>query len=212
MKPEQLIDLFSLSGLIASIVSIILAFFAIWLAWQFYKQAKKSETRAEVALAEIKSQTDTLQKLTGSQIRSLTKAVTGQSPTEKALLDTLKDITTNNAIVKDNISAPEAGADATALRTELIMSYIAMHHYSALANNAFSFAYRNAVTDADVKNGLLKYVEYTYKDYQHMENVIGLLNNNEITQSTMHHLYTETETSWKPHVINAEQLKSENQA
>jgi hypothetical protein len=197
----------ALSGFIASIVSIIVAFFAIWQAWQFYKQAKNSESQTSIALAEIKAQTETLQKLTGSQIKSLTKAVTDQSPTEKMLLETIATIT-KGANIQHNIHAPEVGADKGELRVELLRSYIGLHHYAALANNAYTIAYRNAELEPGVANSVLAYVDYSYNDFVHMENILTSFTSSEIQSNSLAHLYSDTENKWKPNVRSLEQLKA----
>jgi hypothetical protein len=208
LKAEDIIDSLTILGLCASAVSIALALFAIWQAWQFFKQAKESETRTEVALAEIKSQTDTLQKLTGSQIRSLTKAVTSQSPTEKVLIETLANLSATNTNIQENINAPKVGADTGALRSELISAYIALHHYTALTNNAFTFAFRNAELDESLKEVVLSYINHSYDDFSHMENIMPAFENTEIKKNILAHLFEQTENTWKPAVRSVSQMQA----
>lgn len=63
-------------NLAASIASIILAILAVAQATYYFAQTKSSEERVAVALADIKSATQSLEKLSGRYLDRLTKHVT----------------------------------------------------------------------------------------------------------------------------------------
>ncbi len=88
-------------------------------------------------LVKVKFQTNTLQKLIGTQIRQLTRAVTSQSPTEEALLGALLQAASTSNIAA-SIQTPAAGADVTTLRREVIAAY--MGHLGAGASSASRFS------------------------------------------------------------------------
>src|SRR5262245_56185447 len=69
-------DWLGVVGVSAGIVSIALAGVAIWLSLYFYNQAKGAEGAVSTALADIRAQTATLERITGRQLDRLTKFAT----------------------------------------------------------------------------------------------------------------------------------------
>ena len=63
-------------GLVAGVVSVILAIVAIWQAMYFYSKGKDTESRAEAALVGIKAQVETLQAVNAKITERLTRFVT----------------------------------------------------------------------------------------------------------------------------------------
>ena len=90
----------------------------------------------------------------------------------------------------------------------MLRAYIGLHHYAALANNAFTFACRNAELDQDMANGVLTYVDYSYHDFVHMENILTSYTTQEIESNSLAHLYSGTENKWKPLVKSVKQMKA----
>jgi hypothetical protein len=63
-------------GLVAGVVSVILAVVAIWQAMYFYSKGKDTESRVETALVGIKAQVETLQAVNAKITERLTRYVT----------------------------------------------------------------------------------------------------------------------------------------
>src|SRR5262249_41060704 len=84
------------ASIIASIVSVILALVAIAQSIYFYTQSKNTESRVQEALTAIKTQTESLQALSGKYLDRLTRYVTTprEDPNQIAQLfaDTMHNI------------------------------------------------------------------------------------------------------------------------
>jgi hypothetical protein len=209
MIPQGFVNSLALWSLISSIVSIAIAVFAIWIGWLFYKKGSEAETRAETALAGIKAQTETLAKITSSQIRQLTKAVTEQSPTEKALVDALSKRLDTSAEIEKYINTP-ISTDKSIIQQELISTYIVIYYYTALSNNIITYVLPH-VNDEQITNLMSPYIDYTYSDFIHMEKVINKINKDDINKNDFVHLYNAVEETWKDLTINlAEYNKLKN--
>lgn len=86
----------SFISIIGSFVSLILSVVAIFLSAYFYTQTKNTEKSVNEALAEIKTQTANLDKLTGKLLDRLTRFVTTPQPmdaTQAQLLDIINKLT-----------------------------------------------------------------------------------------------------------------------
>ena len=70
-------------SIVSSIVSVILGFFAIVISLWFFMVSRKTEKDVSNALAEIKTQADMLQKISGKQLDRLTKYVTEAKSKDK---------------------------------------------------------------------------------------------------------------------------------
>lgn len=81
-------DALGIVGLVAGIVSVILAIIAIWQAVHFYTQGKNTEFRVETALAAIQGQVQTLQAVNGRTLDRLTKYVT--TPKDEGISQAVK--------------------------------------------------------------------------------------------------------------------------
>jgi len=209
LNTVELIDWLSLVGVIAGAVSIILGLISILIAWLFYTQAKASEVRTEVVLAEIKCQTHMLNEITNSQIKTLTKAVTDQSPTEKHLLDAFTSNFLSDTNLKDNIHLKES-SNTKDLKADLVSAHISLHQYTALANNANVFAIRILKHfEAKIPGNLWEHVDYTHTDFSHMKNRMGTIAADDINKSSVVHIYRDTLNVRAPDVISSKNLKDE---
>ena len=183
----------TLWSLISSIVSIGIAVFAVWIGWLFYKKGSEAETRAETALAGIKGQTDTLAKLSSSQIRQLTKAVTQQSPTEKALIEALSKSIDRSEMIEKHIKVPTT-EDTTVMRQEIVCAYILLYYYSAVGNNLLTYVLPHN-DDEKVFEVISPYIDSTFADFKHMESVMSHVAEGEIRANPFVHLYA---IKWTP--------------
>jgi hypothetical protein len=98
------VDLLSLAGLVAGVVSILLAFWAMYMSYDMFARSKDTETSVSNALAGIRAQTETLSALSGQQMQSLTSMVRDQlhlqsraDPRFDALYDLTKLAFSNSA-------------------------------------------------------------------------------------------------------------------
>lgn len=192
MNPDQVVDALAFWSLIASIFSIGISCIAIMLALVFYRQGTQVETKVAIALAEIKAQTDTLQRISGSQIRQLTKAVTSQSPTEQALLSLIQVQSTANLAA--TIQSPSTETNSNTLRGDVIAGYIGLYYYSALLNR-FLIALAPSYPGGEEGKLIDTYIDSTYKDFQIFKQELDSLENIEIQQNRMAFLFNSTESS-----------------
>ena len=119
----------------ASVASIILAVLAIWMSLYFYNQSKNTESRVQIALEGIRSQTEALQTLSSKQMDRLTKFVTTprtEMPAElQQVISALERLPDN---IIERLPTPQVSAGQEELVTELINSYIVIYYYTAVAN------------------------------------------------------------------------------
>jgi hypothetical protein len=186
-------------SVVASVVSIILAGFTIWLALYMFNQTKNTEAEAKAALASIKSQMDTLQKLTGRMMDRLTTAVTAPRAADEAivlLVSTLRDIPTTLAA---NLRAPAADASQQALWNEVLTAYIATYFYAGITNVA-SQAHLPPLADVKEDDFFKKVVDSSFNDFRLLEDYIGKFDANVLGANRLYHLYTEASQEWRPFV------------
>ena len=192
MTAQEVVDSLTLWSLISSIVSIVIAVFAIWIGWLFYKKGSEAEIRAETALAGIRAQTETLAKISSSQIRQLTKAVTQQSPTEKALIEALSKQTGTSEEIERYINPPVSPD----IQEEMVSAYILIYYYAALSNNIITYSLPH-VSGEEIINTITPWIDFTNSDFMHMDQVMGKIKEDSIKNNPFAHLYNEVEETWK---------------
>lgn len=127
-------DWLGLLGLASGLVSIILAVVAIWLAIHFYNQAKGSEIAVATALADIRAQTSTLERIAGRQLDRLTKYATQSKPEDPQLAEFLITFRQFTQTALAPAIPAQGGASSAILGTEHLLSIYNVMYFAALAN------------------------------------------------------------------------------
>lgn len=140
----------SLSGLVAGIVSVVVAVIAIGLSVAFYISARNAEKAVGTELAGIKAQTGTLEKIAGQQLSRLTKVVSETQKTSSDLLERLVGIQppglfqqTEEAKTHEPSGTTISGheipnfpekIDVNYFREVVIIFYYTLYYYTSYAN------------------------------------------------------------------------------
>ena len=138
-------------NIIAGISSIIISIVAIYLSITFYIAGRKTENSVSISLAEIKTQTNALQKLSGKQIDKLMDHVfdgnISQSDTMGQIINALSQIPiTITTILRQPIDNPNQAS-----QEQIAMLYSALYFYIAQTNYWSQFYLPKAI-DFDQHN------------------------------------------------------------
>jgi len=181
-------------SVVSGLVSLVVSFLAIWLSVTFYRQTKDSETKVQLALESIKTQTDTLQAFNAKTLDRLTKFVTtprdepGQST--QILAATLRDLP--DIVLK--LRVPSDTSNEAALRQEIADAYIALWNYTGTANiwSSYCLPALSEFSTADNYHKTVKHiVDRSAADFRHITSLINQLNDADIRSSRNIHLYNE---------------------
>src|SRR5712692_7874432 len=163
----------------ASLMSLALGGFAIWLALNLYTKAKDTETKVSSTLEAIKAQTEALQRLTGRWMDRFTRHATEPRPADEGLLMLVSTVANlPSAILAQLSSMPQTSAALSqqVLIQEMVDGYIGLYYYSALAN-VLAQSMLPAEHEFDAANGFHVGVQATIDssaaDVQLMENALG---------------------------------------
>ena len=192
-------------------MSLALGGFAIWLSIHFYEKAKDAEKQAALLLEGIRTQTDSLQKLTGRWMDRFTRHATEPKPMDEGLMTLVSAVadlpTTILTTLRINPGADNAQVEP--LRAELVNTYIGLHYYSAIANVALQ-AHLPSATDYDEANTghttLRRLLDSTAADFNFMAQSINATEPRHVDASRLAHLLQETNRDWAPLVRGADQV------
>ncbi len=202
---ENVVEIFSIA---ASIASVILAVIAIAMSIFFYTQSKNTESSVKESLSGIRTQTDSLQKLTGRWMDRLTKYVT--SPKENT--DTTEQVRQLLQSLPENIAEQiklPATSENAALTSEIVTSYIALYYYSAVANvwAQFSLPPLNKYDDNPDYSALVsRVVDGSAADFQHMAKLLASLDQAEVQSNSLKHLLDEAMDLYRDRVATTTQV------
>ena len=205
-------DTLGIVGLVAGIVSVILAVVAIWQSLYFYSQGKGTETRVEIALSSIKSQVDTLQAINGKTLDRLTKYATtskedGSSQAAHALSVALREL----PAIFLQFKLPVNDTNKTDTRKQLVYWYICMWYYTATANVNASFSLPH-VNEFDENNSyhifIKSQIDRSFSDFNYITNIINQLTADEINSSSCLNLYNEVKQNLIDYVGDTSQYFS----
>lgn len=192
-------------SIVSSIVSVILAVFAIALSIYFFVAGKRTEIKLASSLTKIETQAEMLQKLAGKQLDRLTKYVTEDRPgsIDESIPQLITVLSQLPQTLIAQIQYSSATADREQLVSELITCYIAIYFYTAQTNYWSQF-YLPALADfeeAQPFHTLVKrIVDLSASDFQFIAAVLAKCDANRLNQSTVSHLLSETQTFWKDQV------------
>ena len=181
-------------GLVAGIVSVILAIVAIWQAMYFYSKGKDTESRVEAALVGIKAQVETLQAVNAKITERLTRYVTtprnDAAQTAELFAVTLRSFPE----IALKFLPPSQATNEPALRHEITLAYVAMWYYVASTNVWASFCLPNPEDYDPERHALVKrVVDQSAADFKYIGGLVSQLNQQEIQSQDFQfaHLYNE---------------------
>ena len=188
-------------SVVSSVVSVILAVFAMGLAIYFFVETKNTEQRVTNSLAKIEAQAEGLQKLNAKWMDRLTRYVTEErpQPTDAAVPHLIQILAQLPATLTSTLTqGPDRDAQER-LVDEIHTSYIAMYFYIAQTNYWAQF-YLPAAADFDSENefdNLVKrVVDMSDADFSHIAGILGKCNQERLYRNPLADLLTETKDTW----------------
>lgn len=188
-------------GLVLSAASIALAVLAIWQSMYFYRQGKGTETSVVSALAEIKAQTASLEKIAGRQLDRFTKAATQTRHPEESLLAVAKALTLITAPASPQLGQPNE-LNLQGQKAELIASYIPLAYFAGIANLLAGAGLQQMQPVEEGYPELSAITEQTFVFFQHIRGVIQRVNRKELEENSAFSLLSEIEKDIAPQVAN----------
>jgi len=197
-------------NLAASIASIILAVVAIAQATYYFVKTKASEERVAVALADIKSATLALEKLSGRYLDRLTRHVTENSARQS---DDIYQLATLVAEIPrtrtEQLAKPTENSLTAEQVQEFVSLYILLHHYCALTNICAQLVLPT-VSEIDGNNQqqsqICAFVDMSYADFMFFETLLSGISSAVISESPHRMIYEETRSHRRKAVRNIGQM------
>jgi hypothetical protein len=198
MTETMPIDWAMVVGLVSLVTSIVLSILAIFLSAYFYTQAKNTEARVQTSLAEIKQQTDALQRLSGRMLDRLTRAVTEGRPDHEhrqmvLLVEAMRTFHPGNAVP---VNQPTT--TGTTERRDLVQLWACAYLYASISNVFCQGLLPDSV--ADVGDELRRLVDMTYADVNTLEGWLGTPDDQWTPVAKT--LFDYANLSWKPHIAD----------
>lgn len=205
-------------SLAASLMSLVLGGFAIWLSFQFYTKGKDAETQGARTLEGIRAQTEALQKLTGRWMDRLTRYVTEPKPTDENLLtlvSTIADLPTT-ILAHLHVQPPPRGEASNEWREELVgdlvSCYIGLYYYTGLtnlSNQALLPEAQEFDPESEGHSLIQRIVDGSAADFRYMENVLGKVDHTMLRASPYQNLLQEAYSTFRPSVRTSAEILSE---
>ncbi len=198
-------------SIVSSIVSVILAVFAIGISIWFFIVGRNTDKNVSNNLTEIKTQAEMLQKISGKQLDRLTKYVTEprDTATNEILNEMIKVMAQLPSTLSSTFQQTNSTSDVSSLRSELISCYIALYFYTAQTNFWSRINLPNA-SDFDKENHFditcKKIVDMSTDDFDTMAKSLAKLDSPELSTNPLNHLLEETKTKWRDLVLNSSQV------
>jgi hypothetical protein len=192
------------------LMAIVLGFFSIGLAVHFYEKAKDAEKETAIALASIRTQGDSLQKLTARWMDRFTRHATEPRPADEglmALVSVVADLPTA-ILTTMRVSPGPDTAQVEPLYGEVVSCYVALYYYTGVANVSLQISLP-AAGDYDETNEahamVRRLVDSTAADFAHMAGILNRVDPSRIAQSAYPHLLADARDNWRPYVRTADQ-------
>jgi hypothetical protein len=185
MQPTDFTTL-NLLSIISSIFSVSLAILALWLSFRFFFSTNKSEKEASSLLAEIRTQTNLIQRVTGKMLDKYVTWSTTPQPDQTEVL--LKFLTYSSTTSTGLIDEQKSFTDKDVLQ-EFTALYIATAYHSALTNMFL----QEYVTDdiIQLSDQLKNLLSITYHDFQASMNWLNQHGSKYIESSSTNAYYQE---------------------
>ena len=194
---NYMVDFFNVFG---GITSTILGFLSIFISITFYIYGKKTETDTREALAEIKSQAEALQKLSGKHIDKLLDHTLGSSKNDsnseitQQLLAILKSMP--NALTSANDNSQHEGND----KQSIVTLHIALYFYTAQTNYWAQY-YLPRLNEFEEQNSFHSFVkwviDWSKNDYNVVANFLDNTDKEVLDHDPLVHLLKETDERWR---------------
>lgn len=198
-------------SIISSIVSVVLAFFAIAISIWFFIVSRNTEKDVSNSLTQVKTQTEMLQKISGKQLDRLTKYVTEPKTIDQSesFNEILKVVAQIPISLSSTFQQSGSSNDTLALRAELISCYIALYFYTA-QTNFWSHINLPDAADFDSENHFdatcKRITDMSSTDFEAMAGILGKFSSSELRENSLNHLLEETKDEWRNLVLNTSQV------
>lgn len=189
-------------SIVSSVVSVILAVFAVALSIYFFVQTKNTEKEVTSSLTKIETQAESLQKINAKWMDRLTRYVTEPRPSQSEesiplLIQILAQLP--QTITASFTQVPQQNTQEQ-LVNEIYSSYIALYFYIAQTNYWSQYYLPNA-RDFDQANefhNLVKrIVDMSCADFAHIAKILGNCDQAKLKANTLAHLLEETKDFWR---------------
>ena len=188
--------------IIASVASLVVSIGAVTLAIVFYMGGRNTELRITTALAEIKAQTEALQKLSGKQIDKLLdhafNSHTADSNTEitKQLLNVLKE---KPDALMGQVSEQQKKTGSQDEQIQITLS-IVIYFYTAQTNYWSQF-YLPKPSEFDRDNQfhqlVKRIIDSSYADFNLSDKILSQIDENNLNRNNLINLFKETRDDWR---------------
>jgi hypothetical protein len=179
------------------------------LSVHFYERAKDAEKQLAVLLEGIRSQTDSLQKLTGRWMDRFTRHATQPKPADEgllALVSAVADLPTT-ILTTLRVAPSTDPIQVEPMRAELVNTYIGLYYYSGIANVSLQYDLPPASEyDETVSShaAIRRLVDMTAADFNYMAGLINRVDRPRVEASPLAHLLQEANRDWAPLVRTAD--------
>lgn len=193
-------------SIISSIVSILLGFIAIALSFAFYYFGRESEKNVASLLTQIKTQADSLEKLSGTWMTRLIKHVTTPKPnvSEETYTNLISAISKNSQLVPSSFQEQHHSSDSEEIEeSDLHMLYIALYYYTAQTNfwSQLGLPTIEEFDESDENHMLIKNtIDMSFKDFEGISNIIEDCDINKLKETPNAELLSETKENWSASV------------
>jgi hypothetical protein len=192
-------------SVVSSVVSVILAVFAMGLSIYFFVETKNTEQRVTNSLSKIEAQAEGLQKLNAKWMDRLTRYVTEDrpQPTDAAVPQLIQVLAQLPATLTATITQHPDRDTQARLVDEIHTAYIAMYFYIAQTNYWSQFYLPGAAEfdENDEFHKLVKrVVDMSEADFSHIAGILGKCDPERLYRNPLAHLLTETKDTWRNRV------------
>lgn len=192
----------------SSLVSSVLAIVAIILSIWFFILSKNTESRTAASLAEIKTQTEMLNKITGKQIDRFSKYFTEQKP--NYIEESLPSLITMFANLPTQLLQQNPPhSDRNDLLQEITLLYSVLYFYTAQTNYWCQFYLPGHPSEFDITDSFhtltKRIVDTSASDFEIVAKTLPKFDINTIQGTGAFALLTETKDRWKNFVKTTDQ-------
>ena len=192
-------------SIVSSIVSVILAVFAVSLSIYFFVQTKNTEKGVTSSLTKIETQADSLQKINAKWMDRLTRYVTETraSPSDESIPQLIQILTQFPQMITANFTQAPHNETQENLVKEIYSSYIALYFYIAQTNywSQFYLPEASEFDNEDEFHKLLKrIVDMSCTDFSHIAKILANCDQTKLKTNALAHLLDETKDFWRHHI------------
>lgn len=192
-------------SIVSSVVSVILAVFAIGVSIYFFVETKNTEQRVTNSLSKIEAQADSLQKLNAKWMDRLTRYVTTEreNPIDSSVPQLIHILAQLPATITATLTQTPDKSTHQQLIEEIYSAYIAIYFYTAQTNYWSQFYLPNVseFNANDEFHTLVKRViDMSDADFRYIAGILSNCDQNRLRANSLVHLLDETKDSWRHRV------------